>query len=283
MIKMMCEQMYRGLDNLVERLLNEKRQQISPEDAEDNKVLRSILRKMRDNNFDRITRKEKEVAERCGFVIDDNYNVLRTTYGYIDPYDGEITNPFHYTGSDQYIITDNRRKNSGSSNKNINIADIGRKRRERAKLFGEVNSEDGEYLDDIKPDYTRNEKKKVPSFIIAGGVVSNRSNYDNDERRLQNKRIQKDYIDMTYAVKGRKNRRKEAESNSVYWDNRRESIMSEIARLKRMLKDIDNEEDSKEKMILSDIEERTSEINDMLSNKRQKIQDKRDKRNKKGE
>lgn len=283
MIKMMCEQMYRGLDNLVERLLNEKRQQISPEDEEDNKVLRSILRKMNSNNYDGITKKEKEVAERCGFIIDDDYGMLRAAYGNIDPYDGELTNPYHDTGSfnRKYVIMDNRKNKNylGQGNKNINIADVGRKRRERAKLFGK----DGEYLDDLKPEYTRNEKKKIPSFSSTGVSVSNGSNYDNDERRLQNYRMQKDYNDMLSYIKSRKNRRRDAESNSVYWENRRESIKSEIARLKRMLKDVDDSEDSDERVILSDIEKRTSEINDMLSNKRQKIQDKRDKRNKKGE
>lgn len=283
MIKMMCEQMYRGLDNLVERLLNEKRQQISPEDEEDNKVLRSILRKMNSNNYDGITKKEKEVAERCGFVIDDDYGVLRAKYGNIDPYNGELTNPYHDTGSfnRKYVIMDNRKNKNylGQGNKNINIADVGRKRRERAKLF----SKDGEYLDYLKPGYTRNEKKKVPSTLTTVVSVSNGSNYDNDERRLQNYRMQKDYNDMLSYIKSRKNRRRDAESNSVYWENRRESIKSEIERLKRMLKDANIAENDDERVILSDIEKRTSEINDMLSNKRQKIQDKRDKRNKKGE
>lgn len=82
MIKMMCEQMFSSLDRLVEDVLNEKKQEISPEDERDNELIRSAMRTRANGRSNaRLSNEEKDALERNGWRV--NGKRFETDNGHI--------------------------------------------------------------------------------------------------------------------------------------------------------------------------------------------------------
>ena len=143
----MNEQMYSGLDSLVIRTLNEKKQEISPEDQRDNELIRSAMKKRVSGRANtKLTKDEQDALERNGWTVDGRkFKTANANFEFKAP-----SRNGYYSDSDRLVYLDDKRNYSrddapvGPLYKNyrdvstdnyvpVNLADMGRKHIERAK------------------------------------------------------------------------------------------------------------------------------------------------------
>lgn len=166
MTKGLYESMNSGLDNLIkstmnEEVLTEKKQKISPEDARDNELIRSAMKKRHNRENAALTKEEKDALERNGWSVSGRDFSTANGRVYVPKestkpriYNNSVSDSGSYaSGKTRATLeprfTDYRAKKKGGSEygwrtrkiePNVNFADMGRKQKERAE-----NNEYGDY------------------------------------------------------------------------------------------------------------------------------------------
>lgn len=275
MIRMLCEQMYSGLDSLVEKLLNEKRQEISDEDKRDNDLLASLIKKLKLGYSEDITDEERDAAERNGYDIGSEY--LYTYHGTVDA--NGIINNRHHTSNPRsrtiyrkeylrdedgnYKYDENGKKMYKDIPPNVNLADLGRKRKERADKY--------RYLGG-SPEVYRGHKKN-----------RHWGNLEKDLRNLENARARDDYENLDGILEYRNDALRGIDRAYENEDSERESILQRIAELKSRLSALETERDDSVKRYQDKCKRANKEMDGFFTRKRKEIEDKRQKRSQKSD
>lgn len=260
-------------------MLLEKKQEISPEDEKDNKLLRSLLYKLSNSNYSDITDEEEQAAKRNGFKINKSYDRLDSVYGYVDADYYGVSSPFNSpTGM-----------KNGKLSKDVNIADVGRKRIERAKRYSDTDfdsfkvgdvygSNDSVELNDLyksKPEDFRGARKKRIRF--DGITQENSSNIENYDRELKNLSLQRNYRKLKHLSK----KRNDLNNDIGYlYDNEeeeRKDIIRRINDLKYRLSRLSDDTDAQVTQKRELIKQGNKTIKDFLDNRRKQIADKKKK------
>lgn len=300
MAKGLYESLSRSLDNLIktavtESVLNEKKQEISDEDKRDNELIRSAIRKRNNRTNAKLTKEEKDALERNGYEVSDK--LFRTANGYIDAdrmYRLKPQNRYaqHNQNSDNTRIFDDEKYDykTGKFIKypaNVNLADMGRKQKERAK-----NSDYGKYVvkhgsgdwsyayedDNLIGGTNRGAKKnKEKKYYRREPEFTNTKDYpdgQNPGNRLvrerqaaQNSIKGRDAITKYKADKERLSAmRKETDYDK--YEKERQKYINEIERLKKLLSGIDARIEDDENRVSSDIKRVKDRMKDTLEQRR---------------
>lgn len=265
MIKLMCEQMYSGLENLVNRVLNEK-QEISPEDQRDNELIRSAMKKRQNRSNAKLSKDELDALERNGWKVSEKRFNTKNGHVYVGSY-GEPT-LYNSGRSDLRDITTRRamltkrtvRKrvpvnkenrwddaNFERIEPNVNFADMGRKQRDRNPV-GRV----GRYSKK-KDGYYNYEYADRKENIYPASTKKYRDAIDYIKSR-------KDHIDYI-----------KRNINRAYTDvdKDRERYLQQIAYYKDLLKNLDSGVEKK----VSSLENDSKETREYIDNKMNVMRD----------
>lgn len=267
-----------------ESLLLEKRYIPTPEDEKDDELLRSLIKKIWTGEDDDITDEERDAADRNGYSINNYYSRLEPKYGSVSAV--EVTNPYHSVGNtgnrrvlDKYIRT-NKLDSEGNRIKekipaNVNLADLGRKRKERdGKLsFGEEG----------KPEYYRDERRLVhiPTYDGNDNTVTsdNTDNFEKVVRRKYNHSLKQDYDALNSKVETKNSVLQEIPKVYDRGEEQRSHLIQRIRELKARLNNLDAEIESSVEEKRNYVKSHQNDINSILDNKRKEIQKKREERN----
>ena len=265
-----------------ESLLLEKRYIPTPEDKKDDELLRSLIKKIWMGESDDITDEERDAADRNGYSINNYYSRLEPKYGSVSAV--EVTNPYHSVGNtgnrrvlDKYIRT-NKLDSEGNRVKekfpaNVNLADLGRKRKEReGKLsFGEEG----------KPEHYRDERRlaHLPSYYENNKTIDNPDNFENVVRRNYNHSLKKDYDALERKVETKNSVLQEIPKVYDRGEEQRSNLIQRIKELKARLNNLDSQIEASVEDKRNYVKSHQKDINDILDNKRKEIQKKREERN----
>jgi hypothetical protein len=267
-----------------ESLLLEKKYIPTPEDERDDALIRSALKKMYLDNQDEVTQEEKDAIERCGYELRLDSGVIYPEYGRVDA--RGVFNPIHNRDNtdqnttrvidklinvrdkDLHLVYDE----NGKAKKeiypaNVNLADLGRKRKERANKFSDY---------DDQPEYKRYRKKKYTNSW--GEARYDSYNFENQLRDAQEYLMRKDHRDAKRALYNKKDILSDIDSAYNYNDERRRAIRSRIEELKRELAGLDNYTDAKVKNLLLGAKEQEKTYRDIIDAKKKNIEEKRKRR-----
>ena len=264
---MLYESISNSLNRNMNRMLNEKKQQISPEDERDNELLRSALDKL--SLGDDLTEEEMDAIERNGFQVSND--TLRPAYGYVDS--RTVYNPYHqpgYSNANRRVTPRRTFITNDEIPANVNLADLGRKRKERMEVFGgELNSEL------FKPSFSRNAKKAYNDY--DGSRNQNIRNIENILRNNENNILHTNYRRMSSLLGKRDDAKEEVEKAYERETTERETLLQRIAQLKAELKNLESRREDR----IKDSTDKIDRINDLvrkeLDRKKEKINAKRNK------
>lgn len=304
-----------GLDRIIKRLtessLLEKKQEISPEDEHDNELIRSAMQKRRGRFNAKLTPEEKDALERNN--IKDDKRTFITPNGYIDVdsyyrqprivnassgtkgwYDDKRTRVFPEDRYERINPNGSRYDDSNyrtvHEEPNVNLADMGRKQKERVGNRIKNRVKEVYYGDWNTPQYVKDnrdvfqpERGAKKSYRGRDAVeydsyrgrnvekpyanLTDRGNFKNRldaERYEQNQRLQNNLNALKYKMERRtrlKNDRKDVYGNT---DNDRQVYLKEIERYKQLLRDLDAREERQLAGYDDEINAETSEIRDFL-------------------
>lgn len=248
-------------------MLNEKKQQTSPEDERDNELLRLVLDKL--SLGDDLTEEEMDAVERNGFQVSND--TLRPAYGYVD--NRTVYNPYHqpgYSNANRRVTPRRAFITNDEIPANVNLADLGRKRKKRMEIFGgELNSEL------FKPSFSRNAKKAYNDY--DGSRNQNIRNIENILRNNNNNILHGNYRKMSSLLGMRDDAKKDVEKAYEKEAVERENLLQRIAGLKAELKNLESRRESR----IKDSTDKIDRINDLvrkeLDRKKEKINAKRGK------
>ena len=271
MIKLMCEQMYSGLENLVNRVLNEK-QEISPEDQRDNELIRSAMRKRQNRSNAKLSKDELDALKRNGWDVREKR--FNTANGHV--YVGGWGEPTLYnSGRSDYRDSNKRRamlttrsvRKRNPVNKenrwddanyeriepNVNFADMGRKQADR-KPVGRV---------------TRYSKKN-------DGYYNYQNAYRKENAYPASTKKYRDAIDYIKTQKdclGYINKNIGRAYSDV--DKDRERYLQQIAYYKDLLKNLDAEVESKVSSLENDSKETREYIDSKMNSMRDEFKNRK--------
>lgn len=303
-----------GLDRIIKRLtessLLEKKQEISPEDERDNELIRSAMTKRKNRFNAKLTSEEKDALNRNnikddkrtfitpnGYVeVDSYYNQPRMVNASSGTKNGYSDNKARVFPEDRY---ERINKNGGYSDSNyrkihkdaeVNLADMGRKQKERVNnrikdraisyRYGDWDTP--QYVKDnrdffqpergakksyrgrdrVKYDTYRRQNVEIPyANLKSDGNFKNRLDA---ERYEVNKNLQKNYKAMQDLVSQRNGLKNNREEVYGHTDSDRQVYLKEIERYKQLLRDLDSREES-------NLAEYDAKINDVTSEMRQLI------------
>lgn len=267
-----------------ESLLLEKKYIPTPEDERDDALIRSALKKMYLDNQDEVTQEEKDAIERCGYELRLDRGIIYPEYGSVDA--REVYNPIHNRDNtdqrttrvidrlknvrdkDGHIIYDeNGKEKKEIYPANVNLADLGRKRKERAGKFKDY---------DDQPEYRRYRKKKYTDSWDE--IRYDSYNFENQLRDAQDYLMRKDHRDAKRALYNKKSILSDINSAYNYSDERRREIRSRIEYLKRELAGLDDNTETKVKSLLSGAKEQEKIYRDIIDAKKKNIEEKRKRR-----
>ena len=300
MAKGLYESLNRGLDNLIkitvtESVLNEKKQKISPEDERDNELIRSAIRKRNNRANAKLSKEEKDALERNGYEVSDK--VFKTANGYIDAdriykIKPENISAQYNSNSDNTRIFDDRDydyKNRRYIEKpaNVNLADMGRKQRERAKNgdYGKYVTRGGwgDYSYTYETDNTLGKTKRgakknktqmyygrEPEFTNTKDFPSgqNPANRLVQERQAAQKLIKGRDAITKYKADKEKLSAMRKETDYDRFEQERQKYIKEIERLKKLLSGIDARIEDDENRVSSDIKRVKDSMKDTLEKRR---------------
>lgn len=299
MAKGLYESLNKGLDNLIkitvtESVLNEKKQKISPEDERDNELIRSAIRKRNNRANAKLTKEEKDALERNGYEVSDK--VFKTANGYINADSMYRIKPDIKTAqasnSKNTRIFDDRDYDYKTGRfiekpANVNLADMGRKQRERAKNgnYGkyltrggwgdysftyETDNELGKSLRGAKKNKTQMYYGRETEFTNTKDYPSGQ-NPDNrlvQERQAAQKLIKgRDAITKYRADKEKLSAMRKSTDYDRY-EQERQKYIKEIERLKKLLSGIDARIEDDENRVSSDIKRVKDSMKDTLEKRR---------------
>lgn len=304
-----------GLSRLVKRLtessLLEKKQEISPEDEHDNELIRSAMKKRMGRFNAKLTPEEKDALKRNNIKDDKRAFITPNGYVEVDSYYNQprIVNASSGTKNwygdskarvfpeDKYERIDKNASKWDPSNlrkvhkePEVNIADMGRKQKERVNNRIKNRSKEHHYGDWDTPQYIkdnrdifqpeRGAKKSYHGTDTVGydsyrgrtvempvANLKGNGNFKNRldaERYEQNKRLQNNLNDLKSRMSRRtdlKKRREEVYGNT---DNDRQVYLKEIERYKQLLRDLDAREEGQLAEYDNEINAETTEIRDFL-------------------
>jgi hypothetical protein len=299
MAKGLYESLNSGLDNLIkttvtESVLNEKKQKISPEDERDNELIRSAIRKRNNRANAKLSKEEKDALERNGYEVSDK--VFRTANGYINADSMYRIKPEIKTAqassNNNTRIFDDRDYDYKTGRyivkpANVNLADMGRKQRERAENgnYGKYLTRGGwgDYSYTYETDNTlgragRGEKKnKTQMYYRREPEFTNTKDYPSgqnpgnrlvQERQAAQKLIKgKDAITKYKADKEKLSAMRKTTDYDRY-EQERQKYIKEIERLKKLLSGIDARIEDDENRVSSDIKRVKDSMKDTLEKRR---------------
>lgn len=303
-----------GLDRIIKKLstnsLLEKKQEISPEDERDNELIRSAMTKRKNRFNAKLTPEEKDALKRNNIKDDKRTFITPNGYVEVDSYYNQPRMVNASSGTKNGYSDDKARvfpedryerinKNGGYGDSNyrkihkdaeVNLADMGRKQKERVNNriknrttsyhYGDWNTP--QYVKDnrdffqpergAKKSYFGVDKKYRPlgsrtSEVRPVAHLSTDGNFRNRldaERYEVNKNLQKNYTNMQNLIaqrNGLKNNREEVYGRT---DSDRQVYLKEIERYKQLLRDLDSREES-------NLAEYDTKINDVTSEMRRLI------------
>lgn len=315
MAKGLYESLSRGLDNIIktavtESVLNEKKQEISPEDERDNELIRSAMTKRKNRFNAKLTPEEKDALNRNNIKDDKRTFITPNGYVEVDSYYNQprIVNASSgtkngYSDSKARVFPEDKyeriNKNGGYGDSNyrkvhkdpeVNLADMGRKQKERVNNRIKNRVKDVYYGDWDTPRYVKDnrdffqpERGAKKSYRGRDTVeydnyrgrhvekpfanLSSKGNFKNRldaERYEQNKMLQQNYNRIKAGVDERNRLKKNR--NEIYnnTDADREVYLKEIERYKNLLKDLDNREAEQVRNATAEIDNQTAEIRQKL-------------------
>ena len=260
-------------------MLLEKKQEISPEDERDNELLRSLLYKLRNANYSNITEEEEQAAKRNGFKINKGWDRLDSVYGYVDADYGGVSSPFSSpTGME-----------NGKLSKKVNIADVGRKRIERAKRYSDTDfdsfkvgdvygTHDSMAIDDLydsKPENNRGARKRYKRY--DRDMADNSANIEIYDRYLKNQALKRNYEKLKSLSKKRKSLNNDIEYLYNFEEEERKDIIRRINDLKQQLSTLSDRTEDSVNGKIELIKKGNKTIQDFLDNRRKQIADKKKK------
>lgn len=276
-MKGLYESINSGLDFLLERILDEKKQEISPEDEHDNELIRSAFKKRGKRANAKLSKEEQDALERNGWSVngkdfntangfveadDDDYVRTRnyTKYGdSIDPYKvfGKYKHVKRQTGEQPWQYTYERELETPPK---VNLADMGRKQKERAK--------------NITGDYESRGAKKNQKLWWSTDIVPNPHNRLTAERDQVNsllsrskykKAIDSAKMQNTYISS------REQDIQRLYddSDDKRQYYLDEIKKYKELLANLDSN-------VEAQADEKRRSLNTIRSNKSELMNKMRD-------
>lgn len=247
-----------SLVRLIESLLTEKKQSISPEDERDNKLLRSAIRKIYNGKEDTLTNREQSAIERNG--LDIGYWGLTTpekTRG------TELTQSYNGLNGTKYF-------SDAFDLDKINLVDMGRKAKQR--------SEYTKYIDNWAYSFPKRNRKKL-SKDFEGTPYSEDSNLLNLERQALNQKLFDDYDSLRSLVLEKKRREKGVNYEYEFGESKRQSLIDQIKALKKELSELDDEIEYRANNERERLYSAERDIKNLLNQKHDEIETKRKKRN----
>lgn len=249
MIRMMCEQMFSSLDRLVEDVLNEKKQEISPEDERDNELIRSAMRTRANGRSNaKLSNEEKDALERNGWRV--NGKRFETDNGHI-LFDDSVRRPdevVNHNKDSNFSPVSYAKKvfygpNSYDYNyewetSKVNLADMGRKHKTRKNSYRSA------YPFAIKQEERgqKHNKGRVEDEYDARFITGNQLDA---EREYVNRKIKENpYAEARRDVEFNKSRIKRYQKRIDYTyessDTDREQYIKQINYYKNLLANLDS-------------------------------------------
>lgn len=244
------------VNNVSESLLNEKKQEMSPEDEHDNKLLKSVLRKVYSGHTDLITPEERSAMTRNG--LDTDYWGLSSATGSID------------VRSVDNGLSGSRSFESKDEIDRINIADMGRKAKQRHDYHAMMNDWAA---------YRPNRGSKKTYIDDYDRIKSSSFNLLNLERQALNRKLQQNVDNLKKNLQYRKDKQKAINREYEQEDKYREVIINEIKKLKKELANLEDETSKRVDVQKDYYDKNEKDIRRLLDDKRKELEDKKKKRN----
>ena len=251
-----------------ESVLLEKKVEMSPEDEEDNNIIRRMLDKYYNNRDYRPTREERDVLNKHGLSFNGDWDdFLYTDLGTFDASDSQLDHDYYCRSTGAYNSSNKRDKNK------INFVDMARKQRDR-KNYYKYYFDDNRTFGHTKAN--RGKKKNKPGSRLGYGL--NGGNTQDIERMNYNRRLGKEINDFWGALNSRDYYRKRVDSVYDTAEKTRDDLLQQIKILKKQLAELDGVTEKKASEYTGYANDASKSIRQYLDDKKERIQASRNKK-----
>ena len=245
-----------------ESFLLEKKVEMSPEDEEDNSIIRRMLDKYYNNRDYRPNQEERDVLNKHGLSFNGDWDdYLYTDLSTFDATDSQLDHNYYYHRTGDY--------SSGKRDKNkINFVDMARKQRDRKDYYQY-------YFDSEHLKSRRGKKKTKPGSKFDYGIGNN---IQDIERMSHNKRLGKETNDFWGALGNRDYYRRRVDNVYNNAEKTRDDLLQKIRTLKKQLAELDGITEKKASEYSGYADRASKSIRQYLDDKKEKIQASRNKK-----